>query len=181
MLNLDRCIAKANGIGPIVHQGAQIPPGQSHAWVCLAQSCGRSQVLNSLQVFLTNLFIQASNMATFATNNADVSRYATKPNDALWTQLFSIPVAYGIVAFFGVFVTSSSKVILGEIVWDPASILDGFLTQSYDSKTRCGVFFIALGFCYAQVTTMIFANLIAAGNDTAALCPRYCHQFFLRL
>lgn len=57
--------------------------------------------------------------------------------------------------------------------WDPNLILDGFLNQSYDPKTRCGVFFIALGFSFAQVTTMIFANLIAAGNDTAAMWPRF--------
>ena len=126
----------------------------------------------ALQVFLNNLLLQASNMATFATNNADISRYARKPKDAWWTQLFGVPIAYGFIAFFGVFVTSASKPILGEIYWDPMMILDGFLTQSYDSATRAGVFFIALGFSYAQCTTMIFANLIAAGNDTSALWPR---------
>lgn len=58
-------------------------------------------------------------------------------------------------------------------MWDPVAILDGFLLMSYDAPTRCGIFFIALGFCFAQVTTMIFANLIAAGNDTAAMFPRF--------
>jgi nucleobase:cation symporter-1, NCS1 family len=65
------------------------------------------------------------------------------------------------------------KLTVVQVQWDPNAILDGFLTQSYDSKTRCGVFFIALGFSFAQVTTMIFANLIAAGNDTAAMWPKY--------
>ncbi|KAF2793927.1 NCS1 nucleoside transporter family [Melanomma pulvis-pyrius CBS 109.77] len=149
-------LVKANGIGPIIHQGASIPKGKSHAWV-----------------FLSNFFIQAGNMATFATNNADISRYARKPKDALWTQFFGMPIAFGVIAFFGIFVTSASKVIFGEVQWDPNLILDGFLTQSYDPKTRCGVFFIALGFSFAQVTTMIFANLIAAGNDTSAMWPKY--------
>ena len=149
-------LSKAHGIGPVIHQGADIPKGESHAWV-----------------FLSNLFVQAANMATFATNNADLARYARRPNDALWTQLIGMPTAFGLVAFFGVFVASASKTIFGEVMWDPNSILDGFLTASYDSKTRCGVFFIALGFSFAQTTTMIFANLIAAGNDTAALLPRF--------
>ncbi|KAF2493422.1 hypothetical protein BU16DRAFT_551281 [Lophium mytilinum] len=140
-------LSKADGIGPIIHESSAIPKGSSHAW--------------------------AANMATFATNNADISRYARHPNDALWTQFFGLPLGYGLISFFGVFVTSSSKVIFGKILWDPNAILDGFLTMEYDSKTRTGVFFIALGFTFAQVTTMIFANLIAAGNDTAAMWPRF--------
>ncbi|TVY41662.1 putative permease [Lachnellula subtilissima] len=78
-----------------------------------------------------------------------------------------------LIAFFGVFIVSASQIIYGKILWDPIAILDGFLTQDYDSKTRCGVFFLGLGFSFAQVTTMIFANLISAGNDTAALVPRF--------
>jgi NCS1 family nucleobase:cation symporter-1 len=126
-----------------------------------------------LQLFLQNLFIQAANMATFATNNADIARYARRPNDALWTQFFGMPIAFGVIAFFGVFVTSASKVIFGTVYWDPMAILDGFLLNDYNSSTRAGVFFIALGFSFAQVTSMIFANLIAAGNDTSAMWPRY--------
>ncbi|CAM1501695.1 Fc.00g036790.m01.CDS01 [Cosmosporella sp. VM-42] len=149
-------IVEAKGVGPVIHQGAKIPAGQSHTWI-----------------FLTQLFIQAANFSTFATNNSDLTRYATRANDALWTQIIGMPVAFGVVGFFGIFVTSSSQVIFGEINWDPNGILDSFLTTDYSPSRRAGVFFIALGFSFAQVTTQIFANLIAAGNDTAALLPRY--------
>lgn len=151
-----RAIVEAKGVGPVIHQGAMIPEGQSHAWV-----------------FLTQLFLQAANFATFATNNSDLTRYATRPKDALWTQVIGMPVAFGVIGFFGIFVTSSSQVIFGEVNWDPNGILDSFLTTDYSPRRRAGVFFIALGFSFAQVTTQIFANLIAAGNDTAALLPRY--------
>lgn len=147
---------EAKGVGPVIKQRAQIPAGESHAWV-----------------FLTQLFIQAANFATFATNNSDLTRYARRPNDALWTQIIGMPVAFGVVGFFGIFVTSSSQVIFGEINWDPNGILDAFLLTDYSPRRRAGVFFIAPGFSFAQVTTQIFANLIAAGNDTAALLPRY--------
>ncbi|KAL6416165.1 putative uracil permease protein [Ilyonectria robusta] len=149
-------IVEAKGVGPVIKQRAQIPAGESHAWV-----------------FLTQLFIQAANFATFATNNSDLTRYARRPNDALWTQIIGMPVAFGVVGFFGIFVTSSSQVIFGEINWDPNGILDAFLLTDYSPRRRAGVFFIAPGFSFAQVTTQIFANLIAAGNDTAALLPRY--------
>lgn len=140
----------------MVKQGAKIPAGQSHAWV-----------------FLTQLFIQAANFATFATNNADITRYARRPKDALWTQIIGMPVAFGVVGFFGIFVTSSSGVIFGNVQWDPNALLDMFLTTDYSPRRRAAVFFLAAGFSFAQVTTQIFANLIAAGNDTAALFPRY--------
>lgn len=84
-----------------------------------------------------------------------------------------MPVAFGVVGFFGIFVTSASGVIFGKVIWDPNTILDSFLTTDYSPRRRAGVFFIALGFSFAQITTQIFANLIAAGNDTAALFPRY--------
>lgn len=151
-----RAIVEAKGVGPVVHQGAQIPKGSSHAWI-----------------FLGQLFIQAANFVTFATNNSDLTRYARKPNDALWTQLIGMPVAFGVVGFFGIFVTSSSQVIFGEVMWDPNALLDKFLTTDYSPGRRAAVFFIGAGFSFAQVTTQIFANLIAAGNDTAALLPRY--------
>ena len=54
-------------------------------------------------------------MATFATNNADIARYARRPNDALWTQLIGMPLAFGVVAFFGIFVTSASKPLFGKV------------------------------------------------------------------
>ena len=117
--------------------------------------------------------IQAANFATFATNNSDLTRYARRPGDALWTQIIGMPVAFAVVGFFGIFVTSSSGVIFDEIIWDPNRLLDRFLIEDYSAKTRAAVFFLAAGFSFAQVTTQIFANLIAAGNDTAALLPRY--------
>jgi nucleobase:cation symporter-1, NCS1 family len=59
------------------------------------------------------------------------------------------------------------------VVWDPLAILDGFLIRDYSSSTRAGVFFIAAGFGFAQVTANLFETLIAGGNDTAALIPRF--------
>ncbi|KAH8675947.1 permease for cytosine/purines, uracil, thiamine, allantoin-domain-containing protein [Xylariales sp. PMI_506] len=125
--------SKPKALAKSVHQGSSIPPGGSHAWI-----------------FLNQLFVQAANMATFATNNSDLARYARKPSDALWPQLLGMPLAYGIIGFFGIFITSASG-----------------------PGRRAAVFFIAAGFSFAQVTTQIFPNLIAAGNDTAALLPRY--------
>ncbi|KAH6675872.1 permease for cytosine/purines, uracil, thiamine, allantoin-domain-containing protein [Halenospora varia] len=149
-------IVKAHGGGPMLKAPSTVPKGETHGWLWISQ-----------------FMIQAANQLTFATNNADITRYAARPKNAIWTQISGYPIGTGLVAFFGVFIVSASSVIYGKVLWDPIAILDGFLTQSYDSKTRCGVFFLGLGFSFAQVTTMIFANLISAGNDTAALVPRF--------
>ena len=52
-------------------------------------------------------------------------------------------------------------------------ILASYLTEDYSSANRAGVFFISAGFAFAQVVTIILANLIQSGNDAAALVPRY--------
>lgn len=54
-------------------------------------------------------------MATFATNNADIARYARRPEDMFWTQLIGMPLAYTVVAFFGIFVTSASNPLFGNV------------------------------------------------------------------
>ncbi|KAF4634403.1 hypothetical protein G7Y89_g3709 [Cudoniella acicularis] len=146
----------ANGVGPVILQGSNIPAGKSKGWV-----------------FVSQAMIMAANEVTFSLNASDVSRYAMKPNDPLWPPLFYHPLATTIVSFFGIFVTSSSSVILGELLWDPNSILDGFFLLDYNPKTRAAVFFIALGFGFAQITSNVLANLISTRNDTSALFPRF--------
>lgn len=59
-----------------------------------------------------------------------------------------------------------------KLMWDPTAILDGLLVLNYNAPTRAAVFFIGLGFGFAQVTSNVLANLISGGNDTAAFFPR---------
>lgn len=47
------------------------------------------------------------------------------------------------------------------------------LGKDYSSATRAGVFFIAFGFFISSVISSIFENSIPAGNDLAALWPRF--------
>ncbi|KAL6248825.1 hypothetical protein RBB50_003888 [Rhinocladiella similis] len=150
-------IDRAGGVGKIVRQGADIPEGRSHGWV-----------------FIQQLFIQAANVVTFVANNADLSRYARRPNDALWTQLIGFTASYGMIAFFGILITSSSGITLksGKPNWDPLGILASYL-DDYTSANRAGVFFISAGFAFAQIITVVLANLIQSGNDAAALAPKY--------
>jgi nucleobase:cation symporter-1, NCS1 family len=92
-------IVKAGGIGPIVHQGSTIS-GSKKGWAVVGA------IMDCI-----------SNFATLIVNDPDFARFAKKPRDALWSQLFTIPIGFALTSFIGVIVSSSSNVIYGEPIW----------------------------------------------------------------
>ena len=106
-------------------------------------------------------------------NDPDFARFAGKPKDALWPQLFTIPLGFALTSFIGIIVSSSSAVIYGgEPVWDPLELLERFIDDG-GSAQRFGVFIISLAFALAQLGTNIAANSVSAGTDMTALLPRF--------
>ena len=147
-------ISRAHGIGPIVHQPATISGG-ALGW----------EIVKGIMSCI-------GNFAALIMNDPDFSRFARKPKDALWSQLFTIPIGFGITSFIGIIVSSSASVIYGEEVWNPLTLLDKFLDGA-SSGQRFGIFIIALGFTLAQLGTNISANSVSAGTDLTALLPKY--------
>ncbi|CEO59435.1 Putative Uracil transporter (Eurofung) [Penicillium brasilianum] len=148
-------ISRAHGIGPIVHQGSTVH-GSTLAWV-----------------FVKGVMSCIGNFAALIMNDPDFSRFARKPKDALWSQLLTIPIGFGITSFIGIIVSSSSSVIYkGDPVWNPLDLLGMFL-EGASSGQRFGIFIIATGFALAQLGTNISANSVSAGTDLTALMPRY--------
>jgi NCS1 family nucleobase:cation symporter-1 len=113
-----------------------------------------------------------ANFATLIVNDPDFARFAGKPKDALWSQLFTIPISFAVTSFIGIIVSSSSKVIFGDAIWSPLDLLTKFLIGA-NSGERFGVFIIAAAFTLAQLGTNIAANSVSAGTDMTALLPRY--------
>ena len=147
-------IVKAGGIGPIVHQPAQVH-GSELAWG-----------------IIKGIMASISNFATLIVNDPDFARLARKPSDALWSQLITIPVGFAITSFIGIIVSSSATVVYKEQIWNPLDILNNFLDEG-GSATRFGVFVIATAFTLAQLGTNIAANSVSAGTDMTALFPKY--------
>ncbi|BDD64249.1 hypothetical protein MAP00_009087 [Monascus purpureus] len=147
-------IARAHGIGPIVRQ-PNTAHGSAFRWA-----------------FVKGIMSCMGNFATLIVNDPDFSRFARKPKDAIWAQLFTIPIGFGITSFIGIIVTSSSTVIFNKSVWDPLEVLEEFL-QGASSGQRFGIFVIATGFALAQLGSNIAANSVSAGTDMTALLPRY--------
>ncbi|KAI1613195.1 NCS1 family nucleobase:cation symporter-1 [Exophiala viscosa] len=148
-------IGRAKGIGPIVHQPAT-SHGSELAWGWIAG------IMSSI-----------ANFATLIVNDADFTRFAETPKDALWSQLFTIPIGYAVTSFIGIVVSSSSKAIYGTAIWNPLDLLSQFLLDDPTSAERFAVFLIASAFVLAQLGTNVAANSVSAGTDMTALFPRY--------
>ncbi|RDL39048.1 putative uracil permease [Venustampulla echinocandica] len=148
-------VVRAHGLGPIVHQ-----PNTAHG-----SALGWGMV--------SGIMSSIANFATLIVNDPDFSRFARKPKDAFWSQLFAIPISFAVTSFIGIIVSSSSTVIFhGDPIWNPLDLLQAFLDEG-SSKNRAGVFFIGMAFALAQLGTNIAANSVSAGTDMTALLPRY--------
>lgn len=87
--------------------------------------------------------------------------------------MVGFPLANLLVALVGNIVGASSQPIFGELIWNPIDFLDMLQTTDYTAANRAGCFFIALMFAYCAIFSSIFENSLPAGNDLAALCPKY--------
>ncbi|KAI0391359.1 permease for cytosine/purines, uracil, thiamine, allantoin-domain-containing protein [Xylariaceae sp. FL0594] len=149
-------LVRAGGAGPIVNKPASLH-GSDLAWE-----------------FVKGVMSSIANFATLIVNSPDFSRFAGKPRDAMWSQLFTVPIGFAVTSFVGIFVSSSSVVIYPgtQPIWDPLELLERFIDDGGPAQ-RFGVFVIALAFALAQLGTNIAANSISAGTDLSALLPRF--------
>lgn len=145
---------KAGGLGPVVSRPGQLH-GSDLAWA-----------------FIKGLMSCIANFATVIVNDSDFTRFARKPQDALWSQLISLPLSFAFTSLVGILVSSASAVIYGEPIWDPLHLLE-LLFEGAGSAQRFGIFIIAFAFALAQLGTNISANSVSAGTDMTALLPRY--------
>jgi NCS1 family nucleobase:cation symporter-1 len=147
-------VARAGGLGPIINKPSSVE-GSELAWA-----------------FIKGVMSSIANFSTLIINDCDFSRFARKPSDALWSQLFTLPVSFAVTSFIGIIVSSSSTIIYNETIWDPLHLLER-LVDDGGSAQRFGTFVIALAFALAQLGTNIAANSVSAGTDMAALLPKY--------
>ncbi|KAL2760134.1 hypothetical protein ACRALDRAFT_1046582 [Sodiomyces alcalophilus JCM 7366] len=148
-------VVRAGGVGPIIRQPARVS-GSEWSWQ-----------------FVQGIMSSIANFATLIVNDSDFSRFAIKPRDALWSQLFTIPVGFAVTSFIGIIVSSASAILYeGDPIWDPIDVLDKFIDGG-NSGERFGVFVLGLSFALAQLGTNIAANSVSAGTDMTAILPRF--------
>ncbi|KAJ4123188.1 hypothetical protein NW768_009716 [Fusarium equiseti] len=125
-------------------------------------------------MILKFFFLGLASCGTFITNASDLQRYASKPNDVIAGQIFSFPMSNFLVGVFGNLIAAASKTIFGEVIWNPLTTLDMLMEgDRYTSPNRAGCALISFAYVYSTVFSAIFENSIPAGNDIAALMPKY--------
>lgn len=116
-------------------------------------------------LFFPSLTANISFWATLALNIPDFTRYAKSQSDQIIGQI-GLPIFMGAFTFVGLAVTSSTKVIFGEVISSPIQLLGrigGFTT----------VVLAILGISLATVTTNIAANVVAPANALVNLSPSW--------
>ncbi|KAL2426052.1 putative permease C29B12.14c [Exophiala dermatitidis] len=155
------CLVRAGGAGPIVRQPSTAT-GSALTWAVI-----------------TGIMSAISNFATLIVNDPDFTRFASRPSAALWPQLITIPMGFGLTSFIGIMAGSASAVIYPDKgpTWDPLDLLNDFITDGPhgvgSAGARAGTFLIAACLVVAQLGTNIAANSISAGTDLTALLPKY--------
>ncbi|KIK09522.1 hypothetical protein K443DRAFT_82374 [Laccaria amethystina LaAM-08-1] len=103
--------------------------------------------------------------STLSVNIPDFTRYARNER-AQFIQLIIIPVAFTVIGFTGIAVTSAGQVLYGEVIWDPLRLIDRW-------DNRGAAFFAAFSFFLATLGTNISANSLSAANDMTVLLPQF--------
>ncbi|KAH7346673.1 allantoin permease [Rhexocercosporidium sp. MPI-PUGE-AT-0058] len=118
-------------------------------------------MMNGIYAMVGNLRLQASTKNDFA-------RYSKKPNSP-YIQLLVIPIVFIVMMLFGIIGANGSKILYGELLWDPLLIVDNWISKG----GRAVAFFCALTFLIASIRVNISANSISVATDLSALLPKY--------
>ncbi|KAK7203300.1 permease for cytosine/purines, uracil, thiamine, allantoin-domain-containing protein [Myxozyma melibiosi] len=118
--------------------------------------------------FMQGLYSNIGGWATLAINSPDFTRYSKKVSNTYWMAI-ALPFTATLICFFGVVGAGGSKVLYGEILWDPLLFVDRWTSKG----GRAAAFFCALGFYLAQAAANVSANSISAANDLNCMFPRY--------
>lgn len=101
-------------------------------------------------------------------NMNDFARYSRNPQSP-YIQILVIPVVFTIMMLFGIIGANGSRLIYGEVLWDPLMIVDKWTSPG----GRAVAFFCALAFLIASIGINISANSISVAVDLSTLFPRY--------
>jgi NCS1 family nucleobase:cation symporter-1 len=143
--------SNANGFGPMLSQPSAFAQGQPK----------EGQFWGFFFPALTGI---VGFWATLSLNIPDFTRYAHSQREQVLGQALGLPTTMTLYAFIGVAVTSATKVIYGEFIWDPV-----VLVTKFTNPVLLVVALLALA--VATLATNIAANVVSPANDFANLRP----------
>lgn len=123
--------------------------------------------------FMYSINSGMGNTATLITNQPDIARWSKTKTGAMWSQLFSNPIAVTLSASLGILSTAAINNAWGLQLWNQWDLLDAIMTRYWSAGTRTAVFLAAAGWSVSILGTNIAANMIPFGSDSSMLFPRY--------
>jgi nucleobase:cation symporter-1, NCS1 family len=149
-------LSAAHGAGPLLSAPATAQSGSQLGWA-----------------IVQGITITIGGIAVGLTNQADYSRFATKPGDQIFGQWFSINTLGNLLPLFGCLTGSATVALYGTAYWNPPDLLLHWLDISYTPACRAAVFFAGVGLVVCQLAINTIDNAFSAGMDLAGLVPTY--------
>jgi nucleobase:cation symporter-1, NCS1 family len=149
-------LSTAHGGGPLLSQNSTLTTTSQKAWAVIH---GITTVIGSIAVSLTN--------------QSDFNRFARRPGDQIWGQVYSNVIVGALVTLMGTLSTSAAQKIYGELIWSPNDLAIRWMQDGYTPKSRAAAFFAGLGFFLSQLSINTVDNAWPGGFDLAALFPKW--------
>jgi len=123
--------------------------------------------------FVYSINAGMGNTATLICNQPDIARWAKTKTGAMWSQLFTNPIAVTLSAALGILSTAAINNAWGLELWNPWGLMDAILTRYWSGTTRFAIFLASFAWSFTILGTNIAANMIPFGADATMLMPRY--------
>ncbi|KAJ5190083.1 hypothetical protein N7491_007874 [Penicillium cf. griseofulvum] len=103
----------------------------------------------------------------------DFSRFARRERDQVWGQAVAFVVVGTVVPLFGCLVSSATRQIYGEAIWNPPILFVTWLSHNYQSSTRAAAAFAGIGMTISQLAVLVVDNAYSVGIDLCGLFPTF--------
>lgn len=98
-------------------------------------------------------------------NQNDYARFARKPRDAIYGQLFSFPIYATACALIGILVTAATQERYGEAKWNLPTLLSAVI-ENGGSRSRAAGFFGGVALVISQIGVNVPGNALSGGMFT---------------
>jgi nucleobase:cation symporter-1, NCS1 family len=139
---------------------------KAHGLGALMQERGKYPTLSTFwPVFVPGVTAMIGFWATLSLNMPDFTRFGRSQREQTIGQVVALPTTMTLFSAMGVLITSASKEIYGESIWDPVKLVGKF-----ESRLVVGVAMFTV--VVATIGVNIAANVVSPANDFANLAPK---------
>ncbi|KAG7894258.1 hypothetical protein KL905_000547 [Ogataea polymorpha] len=105
---------------------------------------------------------------------SDWTRYAKTRFAPNFSQMVTAPVTLFLTAAMGIFASAAMEPVLGDIYWNPVTLLPKLLTHyNFSPSVRAGVFFASFGIISGQLWQAVLLTACSTGMDISVFAPKY--------